>query len=93
MGLPLSREKFQREIEKQYVLTSHSGPNLSYIGLDINVTPDDISVSQRGYLYVMLEKFEHIIMSYMGAARTPGSHSLTLIPPMISDPPRPRTRR
>jgi hypothetical protein len=89
VGYPDSREKFQKEIEKKYALTSHSGPSLSYIGLDICVSPEEISVSQRGYLSDMLEKFEHITKSYKGPASTPGSPNLTSIPPMTSDPPEP----
>jgi hypothetical protein len=89
VGYPDSREKFQKEIEKKYALTSHSGPSLSYIGLDICVSPEEISVSQRGYLSDMLEKFEHITKSYKGPANTPGSPNLTSIPPMTSDPPEP----
>ena len=82
VGTKDARAKFQREIERQYVLTSHVDKNLSYLGIDITVNPTNISVSQKGYQADMIEKFLHVIKIYSGPARTPGSPSLTSLPPM-----------
>ena len=85
VGTKVARERFQYEIEHEYVLTSHCEKNLSYIGLDIIVSPTNISVLQVGYLSDMLDKFQHVIDLYPGAARTPGSSSLTSLPAPTAD--------
>ena len=80
-GTKEARSKFQREIEREYVLTSHVEKNLSYMGLDIVIGRTNISVSQKGYQAEMIEKFLHVINLYRGPARTPGSPTLTSLPP------------
>ena len=82
VGTKEARARFQREIEREYVLTSHADKNLSYIGLDIVVNATNISVSQKGYQADMIDKFLHVIELYRGPARTPGSPSLTSLAPM-----------
>jgi hypothetical protein len=82
VGMKDARSKFQREIEREYVLTSHVEKNLSYIGLDIVIGRTHISVSQKGYQAEMIDKFMHVIGLYRGPARTPGFPALTSLPPM-----------
>jgi hypothetical protein len=90
VGTKVSRERFQYEIEHEYVLTSHCETNLSYIELDGIASPTNISVSQVGYLADMLDKFQLVIGQYRGAARTPGSSSpTTLLAPTADEGDRP----
>jgi hypothetical protein len=96
VGTKVARERFQYEIEHDYVLTSDCETNLSYIELDVIVSPTNISVSQEGCHADVLDKFQHVIDLYRGVARTPGSSPLTSLPASIADegdkPPEGETR-
>jgi hypothetical protein len=86
VGLLFLRVKSQKEIKNKCVPTNHSEPNLSHIGFAINFRPTSISMFQKECPSYKLGKFEHVMESCKRPAHTPGLPSLTLSPPITTDP-------